>query len=103
MFFQQKNMLPKNTNSDDEVFLKAKHLTAEDDSIIALLRLTGLQRVVSRAVYAEEYQQSLAACFPRGKGFEVMLAAHIQHLQATKQNKQLDEFVTRLRNYKPKS
>ena len=69
----------------------------------AALRASGLQRSVSRAVYAEEYDASLMECM-QGTGGEVlegMTQAHEQHLASVQRNAPLRRLVDELRRMKP--
>ena len=67
----------------------------------ALLRASGMQRAVSRAVYAEEYERSLRACMQGAHGEAQMLAAHAAHLRAVAANAPLARLVDALRLLKP--
>eukprot|EP00298_Acanthocystis_sp_HF-20_P004580 c14911_g1_i3.p1 GENE.c14911_g1_i3~~c14911_g1_i3.p1 ORF type:complete len:312 (-),score=82.68 c14911_g1_i3:57-992(-) len=87
------------TNSDDEVFMKSKHLIL-DNSTILLLRSSGLQRAVSRAVYDKEYEKSLRECFKSGQGLEIMLRAHFQHLKTVSDNPPLLALVNWFKQFK---
>eukprot|EP00658_Telonema_sp_P-2_P043568 TRINITY_DN3149_c0_g1_i2.p1 TRINITY_DN3149_c0_g1~~TRINITY_DN3149_c0_g1_i2.p1 ORF type:complete len:313 (-),score=46.62 TRINITY_DN3149_c0_g1_i2:129-1067(-) len=51
-----------NTNQDQDTLLKDHHLKLETDQAIELFRKSGLQRVFSRAVYSQEYEESLWEC-----------------------------------------
>ena len=92
-------------NEDGDVFLKAKHVQAVQEGKVDEPPwgvMSPLQRVVSRPVYAEEYEASLRQCFdgPAGKeplGLKVMLASHNQTLAAARKNPTLAALVARLR------
>eukprot|EP00117_Sycon_ciliatum_P036795 scpid5380/ scgid27649/ Prolyl 4-hydroxylase subunit alpha len=92
-------------NSDDDVFLKAKHLKP---SAVDTLKSTPLQRILSRAVYREEYEQSLLDCFGHAEGggvesraCKISLKLHSAHLQGLLKDDQMVEFVEYLRRLKP--
>ena len=50
------------TNADDDVFLRPHHLELQPLALAELMAGSALQRVVSRAVYSEEYAESLKEC-----------------------------------------
>ena len=81
-------------NTDDQVFLKAKHL---DMSAVSLLKTSPLQRSLSRAVYQEEYEESLRQCFDEdadgGRACRLALAMHNAHLSTLLKNEQVRTFV----------
>lgn len=92
-------------NSDDDVFLKAKHL---QPSAVELLKRSPLQRVLSRAVYREEYEESLLECFGRADGggvdsqaCKLSLKLHTAHLQGLMKSESVAQFVDHLRTLKP--
>lgn len=84
------------TNTDDVVNLRAKHLTVES---IPMLQSTPLQRVLSRAVYDEEYRERLAECFggPTTRDAKIALAMHDAHLKPLLSNDSVAAFVKLLR------
>ncbi|EGD75092.1 EGL-Nine protein [Salpingoeca rosetta] len=84
-----------NTNTDDVVFLREKHLTP---AFVPELVRSPLQRTLSRAVYEEEYERSLRECFganPRDTKYAVAL--HRAHLKQTLANDKLRQFVQHLK------
>ena len=97
-------------NGPDDVNLKAKHLEMRDSPLAAatLFRQSPLQRVISRALYAEEYEDSLRACMaePAGVGemeqraAKAMLAEHSARVKALRDNPQLASFIDKLRAFK---
>ena len=54
-------------NVDRDVFLKQRHLELPFQELVKLLHDSPLQRVISRAVYADVYEDSLRMCI-RGSG-----------------------------------
>ena len=77
---------------------------ADMPSTTAALRATGLQRSVSRAVYAEEYDSSLRECMQGTGGgvLEGMTQAHEQHLATVQRNAPLHRLVNELKRMKPR-
>eukprot|EP00904_Undaria_pinnatifida_P010183 jgi/Undpi1/6295/HiC_scaffold_20.g08778.m1 len=61
------------------------------------LRHSPVQRVLSRGVYEEQYEQSLRDCMAGAEGFQEMLAAHKSQVAGLKANKGLYGIVERLR------
>jgi hypothetical protein len=66
------------TNSDEDVFLRQKHLDASIPDISQMLACSALQRAVSRAIYREEYADSLQQCMGEWEPAAAaeMLASH---------------------------
>eukprot|EP00747_Dinoflagellata_sp_TGD_P074612 gnl/TRDRNA2_/TRDRNA2_158386_c0_seq2.p1 gnl/TRDRNA2_/TRDRNA2_158386_c0~~gnl/TRDRNA2_/TRDRNA2_158386_c0_seq2.p1 ORF type:complete len:128 (+),score=20.44 gnl/TRDRNA2_/TRDRNA2_158386_c0_seq2:145-528(+) len=85
------------TNSDADCNLKAKHLSRDPESIAHLCR-SPVQRALSRAVYAEEYEESLRACMQDSTGGAEMLAEHRAHVKQNLAHPQLGPFVEHLRS-----
>ena len=92
-------------NADDDVFLRSKHL---QPSAVDLLKRTPLQRILSRAVYQEEYEESLLECFGHANGgslesqaCKISLKLHHAHLQGLLKSTTVIEFVEYLRTLKP--
>ncbi|EKU22577.1 hypothetical protein NGA_0443900 [Nannochloropsis gaditana CCMP526] len=82
--------------------LRFSSAEAADPEVLARkLRFSPSQRLVSRAVYAEEYQKSLRECMAGDTpGAKEMLAAHDDHVQAVKQNPAMQALVETLRKLK---
>ncbi|KAM3569077.1 hypothetical protein VYU27_008821 [Nannochloropsis oceanica] len=89
-------------NSDQDLQLRFSPAEAADPLLLARkLRLSPSQRVLSRAVYAEEYEESLKDCMAGGTpGARQMLAAHAAHLEAVKRNPSLAAVVEKMREVK---
>ncbi|KAG5497503.1 hypothetical protein JKF63_03767 [Porcisia hertigi] len=86
------------TNGDDDVVLKAQHLS---ESAIPFLRRSALQRTLSRAVYETEYEESLVDCFGADTmALEVSLREHHAHLQALLKHPKIGAFVSVLKEYR---
>ncbi|KPA73970.1 hypothetical protein ABB37_09549 [Leptomonas pyrrhocoris] len=86
------------TNSDDDLFLKMHHL--EEDAI-PFLRRSAVQRTLSRAVYAKEYEQSLADCFGADTpALKMSLREHHAHLQQLLKHEKVRSFLEVLRDYR---
>jgi hypothetical protein len=64
------------------------------------LRSNPSQRIISRAVYREEYEESLMEGHRGTEGLRQMLLLHRAHLQAVQKNEPLRELVTKLRQLK---
>jgi Rps23 Pro-64 3,4-dihydroxylase Tpa1-like proline 4-hydroxylase len=90
-------------NAQNEVTLSLPPAALADVPATARgLRQTGCQRAVSRAVYAEEYEQSLVECMSDvDDGLQALVAAHRQHLAAVDGNPPLRRLVDALRQLKP--
>jgi len=83
------------TNSNEDVFLKAKHLSV---SAIPFLKTSPLQRVLSRVIYHDEYKQSIIDCMGNDTdASKAMLASHQAHVLSLLRNKQVSTFVAVLR------
>lgn len=90
-----------NVNADDEVNLRAKHLTRE---YIPTLMASPVQRALSRAVYDVEYRAALVDCFGDGsKECLLSLRLHEAHLKPLLGNPALGSFVDELIRLKPAS
>ena len=88
-------------NSDDDVFLKSKHLQT---SAVEFLKRSPLQRVLSRAVYDEEYVRSIVECMGEGTDASLtMLASHRMHVASLRNNSSLATFLGDLRERKPRA
>jgi hypothetical protein len=93
----------EHTNSDNDVLLKAKHIETSEDKFpvaVATLQQSPLQRVLSRSVYAEEYEVSLRECMEGAEGCDAMIASHKKHLHATANNPMLKAFVDACRSHR---
>ena len=86
-------------NAEEEVNLKLKHLDASSEGIKRIMS-TPLQRVLSRAVYAEEYEASIQECMQGSKGGQYMTLVHRMHVKALQKNPALSKFVQQLREIK---
>jgi Rps23 Pro-64 3,4-dihydroxylase Tpa1-like proline 4-hydroxylase len=87
-----------NVNSDDEVNLRAKHLTRE---FISVLKTSPIHRSLMRAVYDEEFKSSLKDCFGEGtRELMISLKMHEAHIAPLLKNPQVAEFVKVLRDMK---
>lgn len=86
------------TNSEADLFLKVQHL---DESAIPFLRRSAVQRTLSRAVYAPEYEASLADCFGADTAaFKVSLREHHAHLQQLLKHEKVRSFLEILKDYR---
>eukprot|EP00928_Gymnodinium_smaydae_P018551 TRINITY_DN17060_c0_g1_i1.p2 TRINITY_DN17060_c0_g1~~TRINITY_DN17060_c0_g1_i1.p2 ORF type:complete len:300 (+),score=85.10 TRINITY_DN17060_c0_g1_i1:80-979(+) len=88
------------TNGDGECGLTAKHLSQEEESVRRLAR-SPLQRALSRAVYAESYEESLVQCLEGAPGCKEMLEEHRKHVAQQMSHPQLGPFVEHLRSLRP--
>jgi len=87
-------------NKEEDTLLRERHLNAPLDETIALFRSTALQRVVSRAVYAEMYEESLWECMQGNEGCSDMVKAHEHSLEEISQNPALQELILKFRRWK---
>lgn len=87
------------TNRDEECNLTAKALKVDADNVEFLMH-SPLQRSISRAVYAEEYGDSLLACMSGTPGCTEMLEGHQQHVAQQLSHTQLRPFLQHLRELK---
>lgn len=86
-------------NREEDLNLKVKHLEAiQKDALAggALLASSPLQRVLSRALYHQEYEQSLRNCMQDAPGADLMLASHRDHMVQHRNNPALVSCVTAL-------
>ena len=76
---------------------QAKHLEAGPEVVAN----SALQRVVSRYVYKEEYEQSIRECMQQAPdGGKVMVAIHRQQVKNAERNEVLHRLVDSLRQEK---
>ncbi|CAB1120253.1 unnamed protein product [Ectocarpus sp. CCAP 1310/34] len=61
------------------------------------LRNSPVQRVLSRGVYEEQYEESLRDCMAGAEGYEEMLGAHRSLVSGLKKNRALHGIIERLR------
>ena len=87
------------TNRNEECNLTAKALKIDVDNV-EFLKHSPLQRAISRAVYAEEYEDSLLACMSGTPGCTEMLEGHQQHVAQQLSHTQLGPFLQHLRELK---
>jgi hypothetical protein len=96
--------VPDHVNTDADVSLRAKHLQLQTygfsmATAAATLRATPLQRVLSRAVYAEEYERSLVECMRDSANTLLLVRSHQSSVDATYANQALAQFVASCRQY----
>ena len=87
------------TNAPEDVALRLSS-AADPDAVAETLRVSPAQRSLSRAVYAEEYRDSLARCMAGAEGCAEMLASHEAAVQAAMRNRPLAALVEALRERK---
>lgn len=87
------------TNGAEDVSLTAKWLQTDPESI-QLLKHSPVQRALSRAVYAEEYEASLLDCMLGAPGCDELLEGHKEHVARQLQHVQLKPFIDFLRGLK---
>lgn len=86
------------TNTDDDLLLKMHHL---QESAIPFLRRSAVQRTLSRAVYAKEYEESLADCFGQDTpALKISLREHHAHLRQLLKHQKVRDFLEVLREYR---
>lgn len=86
------------TNSDEDQFLKTTHL---QESAIPFLKRSPVQRILSRAVYAEEFRAGLEDCFGKDSvAYKVSLQEHNARLSQLLNNAQVQRFVQLLQLYR---
>ena len=89
-------------NNPDDLYLKKKHLSTSPDMLKRLMD-SPLQRVLSRSVYAEEYEMSLMECMGSSSTMTLqMLESHHQHVNNLAKNIELKVFIDSLRELKGK-
>ena len=88
------------TNRSCDCNLTTKLLKTESETV-RVLQQSAVQRAVSRAVYAQEYEDSLAACMSGTAGHDEMLQAHRQHVAQQMKHPQLGPFICFLQGVKP--
>jgi hypothetical protein len=101
-------------NTDDDVLLRQKHLRLPLPEQLALLRTSPLQRVISRAVYADAYRDSLLMCIAPSsqadgaaqvdlsklsEGSRYMLAAHTAQVRALMADGPLKSVIAAMREH----
>uniref|UniRef100_A0A7S1J8X9 Fe2OG dioxygenase domain-containing protein n=1 Tax=Eutreptiella gymnastica TaxID=73025 RepID=A0A7S1J8X9_9EUGL len=92
-------------NKDQEVLGSHKIPTVPglDADMIAILNKPSVQKQLSRAVYEEEYEESIRQCFAgSNKGIDAMLARHSQAVAGIRGQPELSHMVDLLRACKPK-
>eukprot|EP00501_MAST-03F_sp_TOSAG23-6_P000182 GSMAST32.ASY1.ANO1.185.1 assembled CDS len=88
-------------NRNSDIQLKAKHLTLSPTNLSALFN-SPLQRILSRAVYADEYEASIQECMQGSDGAQYMTQYHRKHIEMLKTNTSLALCIERLRDMKYK-
>jgi len=84
------------TNADADCNLTARHLSTEKRAVDEFSR-SPVQRAVSRAVYAEEFEVSLRACMQGETGCDELLEEHTTAVAKARAHPQLGPFVEHLR------
>ncbi|CAN0155733.1 unnamed protein product [Discosporangium mesarthrocarpum] len=93
------------------VWLDSPHVNSKEDAMLSVtksqledwigfcqyLKTSPVQRVLSRGVYEERYEQSLRECMEGHRGYEDMLEAHHNQVARLKANRSLCAIVSRLR------
>ena len=93
----------EDTNSPSDMQLQLTQSQMDDLPIwAASLRNSPTQRIISRSVYEEEYETSLAACMGGTKGCEEMLNCHKKQIEKQKSHQMLQLLVAALRTMKPR-
>jgi len=90
------------TNPDEEIFLRERHLQLVHDDVVsaaAFFQASPLQRLLSRAVYEDQYEQSLKECMQDAPGGALMLEAHSEHMIAHRKNPAMVQCVTIIQKY----
>lgn len=87
------------TNHSEDCNLTVKALQAAPENV-EFFKRSPLQRAVSRAVYAEEYEESLLACMSGTTGCREMLEGHQKHVASQLDHSQLKPFLEYLRDFK---
>ena len=72
----------------------------EWENFLGYLRGSPVQRLLSRAVYEEEYINSIEECMKDTEGLHVMLSTHKQHIERMKQNMGLWMLIEKLKDYR---
>mmetsp|Transcript_36757 Transcript_36757/g.80603 ORF Transcript_36757/g.80603 Transcript_36757/m.80603 type:complete len:303 (-) Transcript_36757:81-989(-) len=93
----------KAINSDVDCNLTSRHITLEEDDDIKAFCTSPVQRAVSRAVYADEYEESLSQCLREAEGCAEVLEEHRQHVAKQLSHPQLGPFIARLRLLRQKA
>lgn len=90
------------TSTNTEVLeLNASEAMRDIAATAASLRASNAQRALSRAVYADEYEQSLVECMSSApQALEEMLEAHYDHCRAVKKQPGLKALVDALREHR---
>lgn len=90
------------TNLPEDTQLRLPPSAMQDiHGTAASLRAAACQRSLSRAVYKEEYEESLRECMAGAPGLEEMLDAHTLHVEGVARNAPLQRLVDALRALKP--
>ncbi|CEM34729.1 unnamed protein product [Vitrella brassicaformis CCMP3155] len=89
-------------NTPQETQLRLSPSALDDpDALIEALRLSPLQRSLSRAVYDEEYEESISQCMAGAPGCQEMVQAHRMSVDASRQSAGLRKLIDLLRQHKP--
>jgi len=89
------------TNSDEEVNLRAKHLTPE---FMPTLKTSPIHRSLMRAVYDEEMRASLKDCFGEGtREYMISVKMHEAHVAPLMKNPAVANFIKLLKEEKVKA
>ncbi|EKX39892.1 hypothetical protein GUITHDRAFT_158359 [Guillardia theta CCMP2712] len=80
-------------NRDEDVMLKISRKEESIESVVEQLRRSPSQRALSRAIYDQEYKQSILDCMQTSEEVKPMIAAHELHVAATHANATLSSLV----------
>eukprot|EP00656_Telonema_subtile_P037091 TRINITY_DN4119_c0_g1_i2.p1 TRINITY_DN4119_c0_g1~~TRINITY_DN4119_c0_g1_i2.p1 ORF type:complete len:417 (-),score=89.01 TRINITY_DN4119_c0_g1_i2:67-1185(-) len=87
-------------NQDVDINLLGRHLEMPTEEAVEFFKGSALQRVVSRAVYSEEYEESLWECMQGVEGCSEMLKSHEDSMAQVAANAPLNGLVQRFREWK---
>jgi len=72
-----------------------------DNQTYQYLQQPTVQRVLSRAIYEEEYELSIKECMNGAEeGKQKLLASHTKYIQSMRQNKTMADIIDQLKNMK---
>ena len=87
-------------NTAGDLRLDLRQLADDEAALVAFLRRSPAQRLLSRGVYQEEYEASLRDCMAGAPGFEELQEAHDRHLASVRAHPAMFALTKKLRGVK---
>jgi len=86
-----------NMSTDLQLRVTQEQINEKWNEVLEILKNSPVQRVLSRGVYQEEYEQSLEECMEFAEGYGELVYMHQSHLLQMEQNAKFSNLVKKLR------